>query len=716
MHIAYFDCYSGISGDMTIGALLDAGLELSVLSSQLKKLGLKGYELKASKVTRGPIAGTKFDCRIASGRRTHRSYRDIEGLIDKSAFSKNVKHAAKSILSVIGIAEARVHGLKSEREVAFHEIGAIDSIVDIVGTAVALDALGIEGVRASPVNEGRGFARTAHGMIPIPSPATAEILKGVPMKIVEAGAELVTPTGAGILKALCKSFGPMPQMTVSAIGYGAGSRELKEMPNMLRVFIGDEAKVFDEDTIAVIETNIDDMNPQNFEYIFERLFKAGARDVYTTNIMMKKSRPAFKLTVLADPQLVKDIAGVILSETTSIGLRYYHTQRYKIERKIVKTKTKYGTLSVKVSKGPDATVTISPEYDDCVKAARANRVPLKTVIEAARSAVKVFCLMFLTLYAVRCTLYAHDAFADTIYKKDGTELKGIVVEDFRDRLTFSTVDGEISVMKEDIGEIAFDSEEDNLIKLAEQARERSDFVTAYAYYDKAAKLNPLSKVARDGMIFVQGLLFKKDEQQKEAVVAMQEEFERTGGAIVEEKSEKEKLSQAKAAMMEKYGLVLLIKATDPEVADVLSESPAEAAGIRKSDKLIAVWGRLTGYMPLKDVLSLFLDKSSMEVKCTVERDVEVAVRDTASPFVNSILLIDAMLSMQFDGLTIGFVSEGGTAQKAGLAKDDLIVAVNGKGTRYMPLKRAMQEIQVMKGRVLPLTIRREVTIWGRGER
>ena len=389
MKIAYFDCFSGISGDMTLGAFLDAGLDFERLSAELAKLGLKGYELKKTKVMRGALAGIKFDC-IAAGKRSHehRSLKQILAIIDKSRLSAKAKKIAQDIFTNIGRAEARVHGISPKSDVSLHELGDIDSMIDIVGTAIAVDSLDIGEFYASQITLGSSKVSTRHGMLPVPAPATLELLKNAPVNFSSTESELVTPTGAGILKTLVKGFGSAPQMEVSSIGYGAGSRQTDEMPNMLRVIIGEPVASYNEDRISVIETNIDDMNPQHFEYLFERLFKEGALDVYTTAVQMKKSRPAFLLTVLAKPEDLGRLSSVIFRETTAIGVRYYEADRFKLERKFVKAKTAYGDIKVKVSASASGAVTASPEYDECVRIARSKNIPLKKVYEEARRAVK----------------------------------------------------------------------------------------------------------------------------------------------------------------------------------------------------------------------------------------------------------------------------------------------------------------------------------------
>ncbi|MDP3791790.1 MAG: nickel pincer cofactor biosynthesis protein LarC [Candidatus Omnitrophota bacterium] len=389
--IAYFDCFSGIAGDMVLGALIDAGLDIKFLAKELKKLKIKGYELKKSKVRRGGLIGTKFTVVVkdSPSAHTHRPLGEILKIIDESSLSHNVKDVAKNIFNNIGGVEAKIHGISDKKDLSLHELGDVDSIVDIVGTAIALDKMEIEEIYSSPVHFGRTLVSTRHGVLPTPAPASLELLKGVPAKISNIDAELVTPTGAGILKTLVKNFGEMPQMKVSHIGHGAGTQELSELPNMLRIMIGERHAAFKKDRIFVIETNIDDMNPQHFNYLFEKLFKEGALDAYTTSIQMKKTRPAFKLTVLSAPSIFDKLCSIIFKETSSIGLRYHEQNRYKLDREIVKVDTGYGRVRVKLSRGPDDILTVSPEYEDCAKLARLKKVPLKTVCDAAKRAVEV---------------------------------------------------------------------------------------------------------------------------------------------------------------------------------------------------------------------------------------------------------------------------------------------------------------------------------------
>jgi len=375
---------------MVLGALIDAGLDIKFLAKELKKLKLKGYKLTRSKVRRGGLIGTKFSVVVKEvpGKHLHRPLGEILKLIDKSALNGRVKETAKKIFNNIGEAEAKIHGLSDKKNLLLHELGDMDSIIDIVGTAIALDTMDIDEIYSSPMHFGRTLVNTRHGVLPAPSPAALELLKGVPAKISDVDAELVTPTGAGILKTLVKSFGEMPQMKVSKIGHGAGTQELRELPNMLRIMIGQTRAEFKKDRVFVIETNIDDMNPQHFEYLFERLFKEGALDAYTTSIQMKKTRPAFKLTVLSDSSIFDKLCSIIFKETSSIGIRFHEQDRYKLDREIVKVDTGYGRVRVKLSRGPEEVMTVSPEYDDCVRIARSKKVPLKKVYDAAKRAVE----------------------------------------------------------------------------------------------------------------------------------------------------------------------------------------------------------------------------------------------------------------------------------------------------------------------------------------
>jgi hypothetical protein len=697
MRIAYLDLFSGISGDMTIAAFLDAGLSFAKLSKQLKKLKLKNFSISKSKVKRNGIAGTKFDVKISDNAHC-RSTREIFSIIDRSELKDSIKNTAKGIFKIIGRAEAGVHGVSGKDAVSLHELGDMDSIIDIVGTAIAIDELGIDKVYSSNISLGRGFVNTRHGVLPVTAPAALEILKGIPVDISEIDAELVTPTGAGIVKTLSAGFGRMPLMKIDKIGYGAGTHIFSERPNMLRIVIGEAKESFLEDRIDIIETNIDDMNPQNFEYVVERLFKEGALDAYTAPVQMKKSRHAVLLTVLAKPGDTQRLSSLIFAETTTIGVRVHAADRFKLDRKLSKVKTKYGDVPVKISRAPGGMTTSSPEYDECVKIARAKKVPLKMVYEEAKRLVKVLFFLCI-LYSASCAL----SYADTVTMNDGAEQRGIVVEDYRDRIVLSTADGEKAVMKSEIQELYFDSEEDNLIKLAEQSRERKDYIKAFAYYDKALKVNPNSKLAHDGVVFLQGYLFRKETAQKEEDVKRREDAENFGAMIKAEASEAEKMKGLADRLKKTIGITLEMKDGLPVVTGVTMKSAAYLAGIRNGDRIVAIWARLTGYLSLGEVLDMLLDKPSLELKCTLERTVDVNMG-----FGNN---IQASFSMEFDGLTVSGVKDGGTAFNAGLKKGDLITAIDGKSTRYMPIKKALAAIKAAQDGRVELTLRRETLIW-----
>jgi len=316
---------------------------------------------------------------------------------------------------------------------------------------------------------------------------------------------------------------------------------------------------------------------------------------------------------------------------------------------------------------------------------------------------KLLLVAFFLTYNLHLTPY--NLYADTIYAKDGRELKGIVVEDYKDRVVFSTVDGQITVMKSDMKELYFDTEEQNLIKLAEQAKDKSDYIKAFVYYDRAFKLNPDSKVAKDGIVFLQGYLFKKDMAQKEEAVKRHNEFEQRGG-VSEIKSDEDKFNEALKRLRKEAGVVLATTDGMTKIESVMPGSPAEEVGIRNGDTLVAVWGRLVGYMSLKEIVEAMLEKNSLETKITLGRDISVEVGPDGS--------MGASLSMQFDGLTVSAVKDGSAAYETELRPGDIITAINGNSTRYMPLNKAIESIKRSKGVKIGLTVRKEMVMWGKG--
>jgi len=399
--IAYFDCSSGISGDMCLGALVDAGVSLKMLEKELRKIPVRGYRLTSKKVKRSHIAACKVDVILNAIRPKQNSHKDIglslwkdvEKTINRASLSEGIKKQGLNIFKRIFKAEARVHG-ETLYTVHLHELGAIDCIVDIFGALIGLDMLGIEKIYASPINLGNGFIKTEHGMLPVPAPATAEILKNTPIYSLSGPFELTTPTGAAIIKELSAGFGNIPVMEIEKTGIGAGNRDFRDRPNILRIFAGKaieshlpqkrRGRNISDETITIIETNIDDMNPQLYEYVMERLFKTGALDVFLTQIIMKKGRPGVKLTVLCNEQKRGLLSDIILEETTTIGLRYHKLERKVLHREIKKIDTEFGKVRVKVAKSGTDIIKTTPEYEDCKRIAKKLKIPLIEVMRKIR--------------------------------------------------------------------------------------------------------------------------------------------------------------------------------------------------------------------------------------------------------------------------------------------------------------------------------------------
>src|SRR6266403_359484 len=384
MKLAYFDCFSGISGDMTLGALVDAGFSLELLRAGLEGLQIPGWTISSQKVWKNGMAATFV--RVATEDQTkHRSLSAILEILEKSNLSESVRKNAAAIFRKLGEAEARVHDVPLEK-IHFHEVGAVDAIVDIVGACIGFDALGIEKFACSPLNVGGGTAKMAHGVLPVPAPATANLLQGKPTYSNGVQRELVTPTGAAIVATLCDSFGPQPPMSVSAIGYGAGTADLEGQSNVLRLMIGEAAGKtapgYDQE-ITVIEANLDDMNPQIYGYFQEKALAAGALDVFTTPVQMKKNRPGTLLTVLCKPADAQALMSLIFAETTTFGVRTYSAQRRVLPRESVKVSTSFGEVRIKLSRVNGRILHVSPEYDDCRKLAEEKNVPLQRELNQA---------------------------------------------------------------------------------------------------------------------------------------------------------------------------------------------------------------------------------------------------------------------------------------------------------------------------------------------
>ncbi len=383
MPTAYFDCFSGISGDMTLGALVDAGADINSLRAELQKLSVPGYEITSEKVTRSGIAATKVRVNIHHITHEHRHLSDILGIISSSSLSAPVKQKSELIFTRLAEAEAKVHGT-AVADIHFHEVGAVDSIVDIVGSVIGLELLGISQIIISAVNVGSGTVKTAHGILPIPAPATAEMLRGIPFYESSTKFELATPTGTAIISTLGTPFGRMPAMNIERIAYGAGDQDFPGTPNVLRLMIGEPAASWEEDLSVVIETNIDDMNPQIYDYVAEKLMRQGAQDVYFTPIIMKKGRPAVLLSVLTDKEKVDGMLNILFRETTSIGVRLQDVHRKKLLREITEVDTRYGRIRLKVSKWGNEIFSVTPEYEDCKKIAESRQLPLKQIMEEAK--------------------------------------------------------------------------------------------------------------------------------------------------------------------------------------------------------------------------------------------------------------------------------------------------------------------------------------------
>jgi pyridinium-3,5-bisthiocarboxylic acid mononucleotide nickel chelatase len=452
MKILYFDCFAGIAGDMILGALIDLGLDIRQLEKELAKLPLVGYRLDVQSVKKQAIRAIKLKVLLQgeAGERpadaefeevdpgseapdpashSHhptvdqeqghetpavgypaRSLGEILDLIDSSDLSSSTRSIARAIFTRLGEAEAVVHNQPLE-EVHLHEVGAVDALVDIVGAAIGLELLGVEEVYASALHLGSGFVRTAHGLLPVPAPATAALLEGIPVYTTQAKGELVTPTGAAFIATVARGFGPMPEMRVKAVGYGAGSCE-REFPNVLRAFLGERVgrptarsnrKPYPEqhDTpvgpggyhispAVMIEANIDDMLPQLYEALVERLFEADALDVVMAPVQMKKNRPGIQLQVLASPDSIDRLLAILFRESTTIGARTYEVQKRMLQRQTVTIQTPFGEVRVKVARFGDQVVNAAPEYEDCRSRAAELGLPIKEVYNAALSAIQSY--------------------------------------------------------------------------------------------------------------------------------------------------------------------------------------------------------------------------------------------------------------------------------------------------------------------------------------
>ncbi len=386
MRIAYLDTIGGISGDMTLGAFVSAGLSIDELREEIAKLNLQGVELEARHLTRNGITAVKIDVVISVKQMHRRHLKDIIEVINKSSLSSRVKDDAKKIFSEVARAEAKVHHTTIEK-IHFHEVGALDSIVDIVGVAICLEKFGIEAVYSSPVRLGSGgFIDTEHGKLPLPGPAAAEILTGYPATLTGIPYELTTPTGAAIIKSLSSGVLSTEQFRIERIGYGAGSRELPDIPNLLRVIVADLPEKYDADELVIAETNIDNMNPEIYPFVIEQLLAAGANDVYMVPVIMKKGRPGMLLSTLVSRSQLEKVSEVLFAQTTTIGLRIIPTERKKLHREERTIATRFGAVRFKAitTAGVERLV---PEYEECKRLALEHNIPLISIYKILEQTV-----------------------------------------------------------------------------------------------------------------------------------------------------------------------------------------------------------------------------------------------------------------------------------------------------------------------------------------
>lgn len=385
--IAYFDCFSGISGDMILGAFLDLGFPLSELSASLASLKIQKYTLVALSEKRMHLKGTRLRINVKQPGKGEKTFKEIRTMIERSKINKDVKEKSIDIFSCLAKAEALIHRKRID-QVHFHEIGATDSIIDIVGSILGIHYFNIKEIVSSPLPLGNGFIQCRHGTLPLPAPATLEILKNIPVYGIGKPVETVTPTGAAIIAKLAQTFGPLPPITIEKVGYGVGERKDNEVPNLLRVILGRKEKRVSWEQVVVIETNIDNMNPEIYEYLMEILLKKGALDVALIPVQMKKNRPGILLKVIARESDKTKLIENIFNETTSLGVRVHAVERYTLSRKTNVVETPWGKVRIKIIEEPDGRIVTSPEFEDCKRIARAKNIPLKQILLTISKIIK----------------------------------------------------------------------------------------------------------------------------------------------------------------------------------------------------------------------------------------------------------------------------------------------------------------------------------------
>jgi len=380
----HFDCFSGISGDMTLGALVDAGASFAELVKGLRRLGTKGFALRKRRVSRGALSATKVDVIVTSSLRHPLSLARIRKTLSSSRLSPKIQQQSRAVFECLAEAEGKAHRVAKE-QVHFHEVGVLDSFVDIVGGLICCELLGVTRVTASSVNLGAGTFHSAHGILPAPGPAVAILAKGLPVYSAGPARELTTPTGLALLQTLTQEFGPMPLMTPTAIGYGAGEANPEGWPNVLRVFLSrdDDTGGRTRDTVMQIETNLDDVNPQTYEHIMERLFRSGALDVTLAPVIMKRGRPGIVLTCLVARAGIQSMLDVLFEETTALGVRVQEIARHILPRRFTSVKIRGGTVRIKIASVDETTTKAAPEYVDCKRIAERTGRPIKAILEEA---------------------------------------------------------------------------------------------------------------------------------------------------------------------------------------------------------------------------------------------------------------------------------------------------------------------------------------------
>jgi uncharacterized protein (TIGR00299 family) protein len=384
MRTLYFDCFAGASGDMILGALIGVGVDPQALLEHLSLLNVSGYEIDFETVDRSGISAARAHVRTAH-EHAHRHLGDILKIIHESRLSDGVKERAARIFTRLGEAEAKIHNVPVER-IHFHEVGALDAIIDVVGACIGFELLGVERFVCSELHVGSGMVEMAHGRFPIPPPAVAELLKDAPVYSTDIKGELVTPTGAAIISVVCQEFGPLPKIKIERTGYGAGTREYQNFPNVLRLMLGDDATgvASGDERLIVVETNIDDMSPQLYGYVMEQAFARGALDCYFTPVQMKKNRPGVLVSILCRESERDAMCELLLAETTTLGVRFYEVLRRALARETVSVETEFGPIDVKVARLNGRVVKAMPEYEQCRAAAQIASVALQVVEQAAR--------------------------------------------------------------------------------------------------------------------------------------------------------------------------------------------------------------------------------------------------------------------------------------------------------------------------------------------